>query len=169
MRPGNGEIILSDFYFKQLIPGKGEVLTVEFPAHISTVNDSSSPGWRDSYDMGRADPKMFYGNMSRDISLNFYIIALDSNELKDNKDKMSKLGLMTYPVYSSGLGFNGSHTRINIGNLVNCYGVITSLTYNWDNETPWIDKQPIYCSVDMSIKVLANRIGIRPRHNSLYF
>jgi len=82
---------------------------------------------------------------------------------------------MTYPIYKGGYGYNAPHVLFQIGGIVKGYGIITSLTYDWQPEYPWIaDKKshnirPIYTDVSLSIKVLANRFGQRPDADKIYF
>jgi hypothetical protein len=162
------------FYFWRHDPGVGALKEQEwklnFEAHITSINDSSSPSYNEYFDMGRADPKVFYGGANRQINLSFFVVALDDREHEHNHDfLLARLGRMTYPIYKTGSGYNSPHVLFQIGKLHKGYGVITSLTYDWKPESPWKDLRPLYTDVNMTIKVLANSLGRRPDASSRYF
>lgn len=183
-RPRNGpageSLTPETFYFWRHDPGKGargpntpptikkgrpggDEWKLQFEAHITDISDSSSPQWNDNYDMGRADPKVFYGGMSRSININFFVVAVNEDEHWHNHEVLlARLGKMTYPIYQSGVGFNGTHVYYQIGKLIKGYGVITSLNYSWDSDTPWADNRPLITNVAITIKHLADSIGQRP-------
>ena len=162
------------FYFWRHDPGKGALSKQEwqlqFEAHITGINDNSSPTWNEYFDMGRADPKVFFGGASRSIQITFVVVALDDREHKENYENLSKLGRMTYPIYQSGTGYNAPMLLYQVGNLLTGYGVITNLSYDWNPDYPWIKNIPLYTDVNLTIKVLANKLGERPNaKNEDYF
>jgi hypothetical protein len=62
----------------------------------------------------------------------------------------------------SGAGFHGVYVKVTIGDLyVNQPMYITSLSYNWDTETPWEitngRQLPFYTDVDMSLSWIGNK------------
>lgn len=176
-RPRNGppgsEFTKEDFYFYRHDPGVGPVDSskLKFEAHITSLQDSSSPQWNEYFDMGRADPKVMYGSANRSVNVSFVVIGLNKKEHKDNHDNLlAKLGRMTYPIYESGTGYNAPHVKFQIGKLIKGYGVITSLTFDWQPDYPWAtDNRPLYTDVSLSIKVLANSLGNRPNAAYRYF
>lgn len=173
-RPRNGGFVKERFYFWRHDPGVGPLSQAEwklnFEAHISSINDTSSPGWNEYFDMGRADPKVMYGNFNRSYSISFKVVATNKEEHEDNQNILAKLGRCTYPIYQTGNGFNGSHVLFQIGNLIKAYGVITNLTYDWNGDVPWILDVPVWTDVSISIKLLADPTGQRPNANkSRYF
>lgn len=162
------------FYFHRHDPGVGALSAqgwkLEFEAHITSFNDTSSPSWNENYDMGRADPKVFYANTSRNVTIGFVVVALNADEHKNNHDVLlARLGRMTYPIYKQGLGYNGPHVLFQVGKVIKGYGVITNLSYDWQPDTPWVDGRPLYTDVNISIKVLANSQGKRPDAGERYF
>jgi len=179
-RPRNGppgaEFGKDSFYFHRYDPGGGTTdknkWRLEFEAHITSLQDSSSPTWNEYFDMGRADPKVMYGGVNRSLNVSFVLIGLDKKEHNDNHERLlADLGKMTYPIYQGGAGFNGSHVKFKIGGIIEGYGVITSLTYDWQPDYPWSseDNRPLYTDVSLGIKVLANGRGERPHANKRYF
>ena len=182
-RPRNGpqdkNFPKEQFYFHRYDPGGGaqspDQWKLQFEAHITSLQDSSSPTWNEYFDMGRADPKVMYGGANRSINVSFVLIGLNKEEHKDNHERLlANLGKMTYPIYQGGSGFNGSHVKFLIGGLVEGYGIITSLTYDWQPDYPWATDdisrhRPLYTDVSLGIKVLANGRGERPHANKRYF
>ena len=161
------------FYFHRHDPGTGPLSDQEwklmFEAHIVSINDSSSPSYSEFFDMGRADPKVFYSGTNRQYNITFFLVGLNQQEHKDNHDNhLAKLGRMTYPIYQSGNGYNSPHVLMQIGNLFKGYGVITNLTYDWKAETPWVDNRPLYTDISLTFKVLANSQGRRPDASQRY-
>lgn len=155
------------FYFWRYDPGAGAMnqqdWKLEFEAHITSLNDSSNPSYNEFYDMGRADPKVFYAGANRQVNVSFFVIGMNPEEHKNNHDfLLARLGRMTYPIYKAGNGYNSPHVYFQVGALIKSYGIITSLTYDWKPEYPWKDRRPLYTDVSMTIKVLANSVGYRP-------
>ena len=162
VRPRGG---FQHFYFRPAIPGSGLTGKISFPAHITSLSDSSSPGWSENQDMGRADPKVFYASFSRNVSISFIVVSIDSNEHTENFDKLRKLGLLTYPIYSGGNGYNAPHVFFRVANLLQGYGYVTSFDMDWDADQRWIDDKPVTTNVSINIKVLGDGNGKRPEYN----
>lgn len=160
-RPRGG---FSHFFFKPALPGRGVTDSdiISFYAHINRVDDTSSPGWEEIYDMGRPDPKVMYKNFSRAISVSFIVVALNAEEHKNNYDSMRRLSLLTYPIFAPGRGYTAPHVQYRIGNLFQGYGYVTSVGYAWDGDTVWVDDKPILTQVDVAIQVLGDGTGKRP-------
>lgn len=162
------------FYFWRHDPGKGALneqdWKLKFEAHIVSINDSSNPSYNEFFDMGRADPKVFYSGVNRQVNLSFFLVALNKEEHRNNHDfLLARLGRMTYPIYQSGNGYSSPHVLVNIGQLFKGYGVITSLTYDWKNDVPWVENRPLYTDINLTFKVLANSQGDRPDAGKRYF
>jgi len=162
-RPRGG---LKHFFFKPALPGRGVTDTdkISFFAHITSLSDSSSPGWDEVFDMGRPDPKMFYRSFSRNISLSFVVVSLNKDEQKTNYDNMRRLSLLTYPIFSGGRGYTAPHVQYRIGDLFQGYAVVSSIQYNWDGDSVWIEDRPILTEISMELKVLGDGEGNRPNY-----
>ena len=161
---------IQEFYFRVYLPGTGEKNRIEFEAHITALSDSSNPSWNSDYDMGRADPVVNYGSMSRNIGISFIVVAISDVEHRHNYEHMRELGTLTYPIYKSGSGYNAPHVMYKVGDLLQGIGVITSLDFNWTPESPWLEddrnkKRPLLTEVSMNIQVLTDRDGNRPTYN----
>lgn len=154
------------FFFKPAIPGEGLKPKIVFEAHIIGITDASSPGWNENYDMGRADPVMTYGGMSRSISISFVVVATEPTELAQNYYKLRQLANLTYPIYKRGKGYNAPHIFYNIGYHLSGYGILSSIDFAWQGENPWIGQplRPVLTEVNLGIKVLGDPSGKRPEY-----
>lgn len=144
------------FAFIPIVPTKGEVEKhkINLNAFVDSISDNYSPQWSEHMDMGRADPKMMYNQFSRNVSIEFKIMALQNEEHHLNMKKMNSLASLTYPIYKRGKGFNGIYVRMYLGKFISGIGIITSLSFSVDNESPWIDKIPLYIQCSMDIKLI---------------
>jgi hypothetical protein len=105
-RPRNDKLTKDLFYFWRHDPGRGPLKEqdwkLKFEAHITNIHHSSSPSWTSNFDMGRADPKVFYQSVNETVSVNFLVVALNEQEHKDNQVQLAKLGILTRPIYKAG-------------------------------------------------------------------
>lgn len=145
------------FSFTPYIPSAGTGDTVKFRAFISSISDSYSPSWAEHMDMGRADPKFMYQSYSRTISVDFMTAALVAGEEMEWIKALNSLSEMTKPKYLPGKGFNGVYTKMVIGNLINEIGILSNVSYNINNESPWINDLPIYIECSAELKVIGDK------------
>ncbi len=145
-------------------PPSGASVTVRFPAYIDSISDSYNGSWDEHKDMGRADPKFMYNQYSRDISISFKTAALESGEHKKWVKAINNLTDMTKPKYESGLGYNGVLCRMVLAPLYNVIGFIQNVNVTIDNETPWIDKIPLYLSIDVQFRAIEDK---KPNYQTL--
>ena len=134
---------------------------IMFRAFIDSISDNIAPGWGENNDQGRADAKIMLETWSRTIDINFRVAAFSASELQALYNKMEALALCAYPDYSGTAGFVGRYIKIHIGDLYKnepCY--ITSVAFDWDNETPWeLDEGlqvPYYTTVGLSLGWIGN-------------
>jgi hypothetical protein len=162
-RGGLGE---EQFYFRPAIPGGVLKEKIVFEAHIIGLTDSSSPGWDENFDMGRADPVMTYRSMARNINISFVVVAVDTDEQSQNYLKLRNLANLTYPIYESNKGYNAPHVYYGIGYHLRGYGILTSLDFNWSGDQPWVDQpqRPLITEVSLNIRVLGDDTGLRPEY-----
>lgn len=154
------------FFFQPALPGEGLKTKIFFEAHITSLTDASSPDWSSHKDMGRADSTMMYSGVNRNISISFMVVSTGEREHRENYERLTKLGNMTYPIYKSGLGYNATHVFYQIGSHLSGYGIITSVDYAWNGETPWVNGRPVITEVGMGIKVLGDKTGKRPNYSN---
>jgi hypothetical protein len=135
-------------------PPSGASVTVKFPAYIDSISDSYNGAWDEHKDMGRADPKFMYNQYSRNISVSLKTAALESGEHDKWLKAVNNLTDMTKPKYEGGKGYNGVLCRMEMNPLYNVIGFLESVTVTIDNETPWIDKKPLYLSLDIQFRAI---------------
>jgi len=144
-----------------LIPFKITVVNPKFPqtgsainfkAYIDTLSDSYNADWSPQVYMGRGEKFYKYNTFSRDISLGFTVVAENKNELFRMYEKLNELAASLAPTYTSAGYMAGNLHRLTIGNyVVGQYGIMTSLTYDVMEESPWEitpgDQVPHYIKV----------------------
>lgn len=169
------------FFFVPMDPENGTELkqrTIYFRAHISNINDTNSGNWEEHRDIGRADPKFMYSSWSRTISLDFQIIATTRDEMDVWYGAMNSLVELTKPKYVNNLGYNGVMTKMVVGDLYKVIGMIQSVDYSINNETPWVDTsqfqfffqtpttgahRPVYIDAGLTMRVVQSK---RPNYEN---
>jgi len=152
LRPGG-----TNFTFMPIVPQQGPGALIKFRALITNISDDSSPSWSENMDIGRADPKMLYTQYSRTVSVDFKTAALYNGEHTKWIEALNSLKEMTKPVYKPGKGFNGVFTKMKIGKLIDVVGVMTSVTFSIDSDTPWRDDIPMYVNASVNLKAMDNK------------
>ena len=134
---------------------------VKFRAYIGSFNEAFAPGWDGQADQGRADARYLYSSYERTLSLDFMCPIFKESERVTIWNNLQKLAHQTMPVYKSS-GFTGTVSKFTMGDMykdLEC--IITDLSYDWDNETPWeIEKgkqAPFYTNVSLSLTVLDSK------------
>jgi hypothetical protein len=153
--PGDGE-------FKDLI--KFKIGDVHFEAYIDGISDSSSPGLATSNDSGVLLPRYRPESYSREISIEFKMIATNPDHLGVKWTKMKQLMKLSQPS-----GGNGTYTDLTVGDLYNELPVIcTGFECGWDGETTWEihDKfqVPIIttCSITFNVLTISKTFAVNP-------
>ena len=67
----------------------GEAL--EFPTIITQFADTWTPQWQQEYVYGRMDPISQYRGTSREVNLNFRVLADNQQQAEENMEKLQKL------------------------------------------------------------------------------
>jgi hypothetical protein len=146
------------------MPPGGGGQTVQFPAYITSIQNSFSGNWNEHNDMGHGDPKVMYSSHNQSLSVDFIVAAIqNSGEHQSLIKALNALSDMTKPVYETGLGFNGVMAKVTIGSYIQgIIGFIESVDVSVDNETPWIGDLPVVMNVGLSMRVVANGQDKRP-------
>lgn len=154
---------------------------VTFPAYIVSLSDSFSPSLSGESDQNRADPRYLYTSFERSVAVNFMAVFERSGD--SPWPKLKRLADYSLPGYGSGPW--AQTPKVTIGKLYrNIPMVIESISFDWDNETPWsiagkmgrdnafevpskkeVDGLPMYTSVDLSMKYLGN---VKPKKGGGY-
>ena len=72
----------------------------EFPAFITSFNDSFTSNWDPTETIGRMDPIMNFRNTTRSMSLGFEVPAISRAEAKSNLVEVNRLIQFLYPTYT---------------------------------------------------------------------
>jgi|19_taG_2_1085344.scaffolds.fasta_scaffold00347_9 hypothetical protein len=112
-----------------------------FRAIINSLTDSFNPQWTNVTMIGRADPNYHYTSYTRDLNLDFTVVATDRDELKPIWRKLNALASYTAPDYKNNttIGLKGPWMRITIGDLYKQQpAIINNLYYTLaGTETTW--------------------------------
>lgn len=152
------------FYFTGPTLFNGYIGDVEddvivFRASITSLNDSFTANWAPISLIGRGDPNYQYTGYSRDVNLDFMIIATDRDELKPIWRKLNAMAGYTAPEYDpTSIALKAPWVRITIGDLFRQQpAILTSLSYTLqDNDTSWeinIERDPTMKQVPRKISV----------------
>ena len=141
-------------------PDNKEILT--FRAYIDNLSDNYNPEWNAQTYMGRGEKFYKYNSFDRKISLGFTVVAEGEHHLKKKDqngnnispmyDKLNQLASSLAPTYTDQGYMAGNIHQLTIGNYINNqYGIITGMTYEIMDESPWdIEKGkqlPMYIKV----------------------
>ena len=152
--------------FNKLV-NSGELLMlkfndIEFSAYIDNISDSFNSSYSAEADQNRADPRYLYTSFERKVQLNFKVVYEYSD--KPPYEKLKALAELTTPGYGGGPW--GQGVFLTIGTLYNNVPMLLeSVTYDWDNESPWAmkgdqadnyDGLPMYTTVSTSLIYLGD-------------
>jgi hypothetical protein len=132
---------------------------IVFRASITSLNDSFTANWTPVSFVGRADPNYQYTGYSRDVNLDFMVIATDRDELKPIWRKLNAMAGYTAPEYdTTSIAMKAPWMRITIGDLFRQQpAILTSLSYTLqDSDTSWeinIEQDPTMKQVPRKISV----------------
>jgi hypothetical protein len=129
---------LVDFYISTIDnDGSNNNIFIHFRAFVENFTDNYRANWSPNRFAGRGDNFYVYSDFTRDISLSFKVHAQSKPELDKMYVKLNYLASILAPDYTSGF-MNGNLVRLTFGDYLNSVpGIITNLTYNIPNESPW--------------------------------
>jgi len=114
---------------------------IHFRAFIDSFSDSYKADWKAIEYMGRAEKFYKYGGFDRGISMAFTVVAQSKNEINAMYQKLNFLASSLAPEYLDSLtsGYmTGNIAYLTLGGyLYEQPGIITSLTYDIPEESPW--------------------------------
>jgi hypothetical protein len=136
--------------------------SIVFEAYIDQISDSFSPGYTSEPDQNRADPRYLYTSFERKIQLSFKVVYRESD--RSPWSKLKALADLSLPNYSTGPW--AQRVDVTIGSLYKGVPMlIESVSYDWDNETPWSlagdqadnhDGLPMYTQVQLGLIYMGN-------------
>jgi hypothetical protein len=125
----------------QKITGLSYRKYMHFRAFIDNISDSYDAEWNAVNYMGRGEKLYKYGGFDRKMSLGFTVVAQSKDELNAMYDKLNFLASSLAPEYLDSLtsGYmTGNIAYITLGDYIyDQPGIITSLTYDIPEESPW--------------------------------
>lgn len=111
---------------------------MHFRALLGPINDSYSADWSSFKYLGRGENFYTYNGFTRQMSLSWTIAAQSKQELIPMYKKLNYLASSLTPNYSSQGYMRGNLAQITIGDyVVNQPGIITGLTYDLQEDSPW--------------------------------
>jgi hypothetical protein len=113
---------------------------IHFRAFIDSMSDSYSANWNSYNYLGRGENFYTYNGFTRNISLSWTVAAQSKQELIPMHTKLNYLASSLTPDYApSPKGYmRGNLAQLTIGGyLYEQPGIITSLTYDIPEESPW--------------------------------
>jgi hypothetical protein len=132
-------IDLIDFKIEVLNPtSPSDTRTMRFRAYIDSLNDSYNAEWKSQTYVGRGEKFWKYNAFDRDMSLGFTVVADSAGNLGRMYTLLDALASTLAPTYSGQGYMSGNIHKLTIGDYVsNQYGIITSLTYDIIDDSPW--------------------------------
>ena len=134
---------------------------MHFRAFINNFNDNYNANWSEERYMGRGEGFFKYSGFSREISLSFEVLAQSKQELMPMFQKLNFLASNLAPDYSDKGYMGGSLIELTLGGyLFNQPGIITSLSYEIPQDTPWEIGINVEGGKDELVKELPHRISV---------
>jgi len=112
---------------------------IHFRAFLNSMSDTYSADWSGEKFMGRGENFYRYNGFDRSISLGWTVVAQSKEELIPMYQKLNYLASTLAPDYSKSLGYmRGNLATLTVGGyLYEQPGIITGLTYDVPQESPW--------------------------------
>jgi hypothetical protein len=112
---------------------------IHFRAFLDSMSDTYSADWSGEKFMGRGENFYRYNGFDRSISLGWTVAAQSKEELIPMYQKLNYLASTLAPDYSKSLGYmRGNLATLTVGGyLYEQPGIITGLTYDVPQESPW--------------------------------
>jgi hypothetical protein len=111
---------------------------IHFRAFLGSISDSYNATWNPVQYLGRGENFYTYNGFTRQISLSWTTAAQSKEELIPMYKKLNYLASSLTPDYSKYGYMRGNIAQLTIGGyLYEVPGIITNLTYEMDESTPW--------------------------------
>jgi hypothetical protein len=132
-----------------------------FSAYLNGFKDTSSPSHTEISYIGRSEHFYVYNKFKRDVSFNFQIPCFSLFELREKHRLLAALYSSTMGKYNDNNKLVGILYKLKLGNYLNNEsGIITSISYDIPNDSPWdIDEQLAQnINVSVSFTVIHNKL-----------
>jgi len=143
-----------------------------FRTLLNGITETVSPNWSSNSFFGNPYEFYTYSGVGRELTFSLQIYCMNSQELINNWQKITKLTEYTYPKFKTikdrGTLINPPIINFRLGDMYNNkVGYISSLSYTLPDNTTWeIDPSvgllPKYIDVSVSIKFIEN-IGVESK------
>jgi len=111
---------------------------LHFRAFLGGITDSYSANWNGFNYLGRGEQFFTYSGFTRQLSLSWTVAAQSKQELIPMYKKLNYLASTLTPDYSPNGYMRGNLAQLTIGGyLYEMPGIITGLTYDIQEDTPW--------------------------------
>ena len=111
---------------------------MHFRAFLGNISDAYSAEWGSFRYLGRGENFYTYNGFTRQMSLSWTVAAQSKQELIPMYKKLNYLASSVAPNYSGQGYMRGNLAQITIGDyIVNQPGIITGLTYDIQEDSPW--------------------------------
>lgn len=117
----------------------GKNVFIHFRAFLDNMSDSYDANWNATQYIGRGEKFYTYGGFDRKVSLSWTVAAQSKIELIPMYKKLNYLASTLAPDYSSVGGFmRGNLVKLTVGGyFFEQPGIITSLSYEIKEDSPW--------------------------------
>jgi len=134
---------------------------MHFRAFLDTLNDSYSSQWGSEQLMGRGENFYRFNNFTRTVSLGWTVAAQSKQELIPMYQKLNYLASSLAPDYTDIGYMAGNLVTLTLGGwFYEQPGIITSMTLDVPQESPWEIALPVSGSSDPSVKELPHIIKV---------
>ena len=136
-----------------------EKVFIHFRALLDGMSDSYSADWAGDSLMGRGEKFYRYNGFERSISLGWTVVAQSKDELIPMYQKLNYLASTLAPDYSKSSGYmRGNLATLTVGGyLYEQPGIITGLSYNVPEESPWEIAIPTLGGADKNNKIKSDK------------
>jgi hypothetical protein len=134
---------------------------LHFRAFLGGMSDSYQADWSPFKYLGRGENFYTYNGFTRTISLSWTVAAQSKQELMPMYKKLNYLASTTAPDYSPQGYMRGNIVQLTVGGYVyEQPGIITSLTYDIQDDSPWEIGIDTDGNIDNSVKQMPHIIRV---------
>ena len=134
---------------------------LHFRAFLGGMSDSYQAEWSPFRYLGRGENFYTYNGFTRTITLSWTVAAQSKQELMPMYKKLNYLASTTAPDYSPQGYMRGNIVQLTVGGYVyEQPGIITSLTYDIQDDSPWEIGIDTDGNVDNSVKQMPHIIRV---------
>lgn len=111
--------------------------TLVFRGFVQGFTDSFSSNWNNYNYVGRGETLYTYSNTNRTVGYTLQVPMFSDREQTSTYNKANTLISYAYPKYSDTNLAQGTLLKIKVGDLLNEYAVMTSISHTISTDVPW--------------------------------